>query len=91
MNTPKQLAEKIGIEYHGIHHHTTQFMSKQAVSNTDYRSWEAFLACTHEICEDSRTLIGNLEYQARLLKDCELYIPVEAWEELSGREPVNVD
>jgi len=85
MNTPKQLAEKIGLAYHQEHF---AFHEKYWKSYGITNSWEGYLICTHEICEDSRTLIGNLEYQARLLKDCELYIPVEAWEELSGREPV---
>ncbi len=86
MSTPKQLAEKIGIEYHGIHYHTDQWKKKYGHF---YLSWEAFLVCTHEICEDSRTLIGHLEYQARLLKDCELFLGPKGWTEISGKQEVS--
>ena len=64
MSTPKQLAEKIGIEYHHSHVSANSQDStyKLAITPLNY-SWNAFLVCTHEICEDSRTLIGHLEKQ----------------------------
>ncbi len=69
MSTPKQLAEKIGIEYHQRHSLT---IAAQKNSFSGYppeyiynppASWDAFLVCSHEICEDSRTLIAHLEKQ----------------------------
>ena len=89
MSTPKQLAEKIGIEHHGEH-------VRAGVVNSDYwankgitPSWPDFLICPHEICEGSRTLIGHLEYQARLLKDCEIFLGTDVWAEISGKQEVS--
>ncbi len=54
-STPRELAEKIGLEYHKSH---------PAVPNEWPMSWDPFESCTHEICEGSRELI-------QLLKDVE--------------------
>ena len=59
MGTTKQLAEAIGIEYHGAHFRQDPEYWK---AFTD-RSWDAFLLCTHEICEDSRELMAYLDTQ----------------------------
>ena len=47
-----------------------------------------FEDCIHEVCEDSRELIGQLEYQARLMTDCEIFVGPETWKKLSGKAPV---
>ena len=61
MSTPKQLAEKIGIEYHQLHLKVQYARELLGYQNAPGElSWEAFLVCTHEICEDSRTLIEHL-------------------------------
>ncbi len=58
MSTPKQLAEKIGIEYHQMHVREGYIAANGPPKDS---SWDSFLVCTHEICEDSRTLIAHLE------------------------------
>ena len=51
-STPRQLAEKIGLEYHWAH--------IRADMGRRY-SVGGFNECTHEICEDSRELIRTCE------------------------------
>ena len=57
MSTPKQLAEKIGVLYHV--EHTNR--DPDNWFNKAKGQWVKFKDCTHEICEDSRTLIAHLE------------------------------
>ncbi len=69
MSTPKQLAEKIAIECHQSH---SLNIAVQKNSFSGYppghiynhpSSWDAFLVCAHEVCEDSRTLIEHLKQE----------------------------
>ena len=81
MSTPKQLAEKIGIEYHQGHPVEWQIVGFEDGYAT--RSWDAFLACTHEICEDSRELMAYLDTQSTakwVRKD---------WEEEAAKQEVS--
>lgn len=85
MSTPKQLAEEIGVAYHV--EHTSR--DPDNWFNKAKGQWISFKDCTREICQDSRTLIGHLEYQARLLKDCEIFLGVEVWADISGKQEVS--
>lgn len=61
MSSTKQLAEKIGLEYHQMHAlRNIAFNPKLATPHGTEMSWDAFVVCTHEICEDSHTLIAHL-------------------------------
>lgn len=82
MSTPKQLAEKIGVEYHMEHSQR----NPDSWFDKAKGHWIGFLECDHEICEDSRELIAYLDTQ-----DTAKWVRSD-WEQAArAKEPVTHD